>query len=81
MQWQEVRRLYPNQYVMIKILKSHREGNIEIIEDMAILRNITDPVEATRELVRSQGDTLVYHTGNENITVEIRTRPGFRGVV
>lgn len=81
MEWQEVRRLYPNQYVLLKILKSRMEGNTEVVEDVAILRNITDPLEATRELVRSKGDTLVYHTGNEKIILEIRKRPGFRGVI
>lgn len=73
--------LYPNQYVLVKILKSRMEGNNEIIEDVAILRNITDPDEATRELVRCKGDMLVYHTGNQEMVVEIRTRPGYRGVI
>lgn len=81
MKWEEVRRLYPDQYVMVKILKSRMEGNTEIVEDVAILRNITDPLEATKELVRGKGDTLVYHTGNEMMTLEIRTRPGYRGVI
>ncbi|MCL6446680.1 MAG: hypothetical protein K6U04_00780 [Armatimonadetes bacterium] len=81
MNWQEIRKLYPDQYVLVKILKSRTEGNREIIEDVALLRNITDPVEATRELTRSKGDTLVYHTGNEEMVLEIRTRPGYRGVI
>ncbi|OPX83877.1 MAG: hypothetical protein A4E52_01766 [Pelotomaculum sp. PtaB.Bin013] len=81
MRWEEVRRIYADQYVLVKILKSRMEGNKEVIEDVAVLRNITDPAEATRELVRCKGDTLVYHTGNKEIVVEIRTRPGYWGVI
>jgi len=74
MEWDEVRRIFPDQYVKIKILKFRMEGNRKFIEDMAIIRNITDPLEATRELVKSRDDTLVYHTGNKDIFVEIRPR-------
>lgn len=81
MKWEEVRRLYPNQYVLVKKLKSRMEGSTEFIEEVAILRNITDPDEATRELVRCKGDILVYHTGNEMMVVEIRKNPGYRGVI
>lgn len=30
MKWDEVRRLYPDQYVMVKILKSRMEDNKEL---------------------------------------------------
>lgn len=73
--------LYPNQFVKLRILGSHREGNREYVDDVAIVRNITDPAEATSELMKSRGDVLVYHTGNERIVLEVRTRPGLRGAI
>lgn len=76
-----MRKLYPNQYVMIRILKSRREGTREFVDEVAIVRNITDPREATNELLRSRGDTLVYHTGSDKIVLEVRTRPGLRGAI
>ncbi|AEF95411.1 hypothetical protein Desca_2589 [Desulfotomaculum nigrificans CO-1-SRB] len=81
MKWQEVRKLYPDQYVLIKILESHIENGAEIVDEVAIVRSISDPKEATFELVRSKGDTLVYHTSNEQLSIAIRVGPGFRGVV
>ncbi|WP_244834707.1 hypothetical protein [Clostridium sp. BJN0001] len=81
MKWEEVRNLYPNQYVKIKILEAHIEGNKKYIDNMAVIDAIKDPREATKELVRATGDVLVYHTGNEKIVVEIRNIKGYRGVV
>lgn len=81
MKWEEVRRLYPNQYVQVKIIKSNIEGNVEKVEEVAIIRSIPDSAEATEELMRSRGDTLVYHTRNEKMEMEIRNNPGFRGVI
>ena len=81
MKWDEVRKLYPNQYVQLKIIKSTIEGNLEKIEEVAIIRSISDSAEATAELMKSRGDTLVYHTRNEKIELEIRNNPGFRGAI
>ncbi|MDF9841782.1 hypothetical protein M2105_002799 [Paenibacillus sp. PastF-1] len=30
MQWEEVRKIYPNQYVKLQILASHTEGNTKL---------------------------------------------------
>lgn len=79
--WTEVRRLYPNQFVLMKILQSHTEDNYEVIDDVAVIRSILDPKEATRELVKSKSDTLVYHTSKEEIRIKIRFTPGFRGII
>ena len=81
MTWEEVRKSFPNQFVKIQILKSHTEGNIRHIDDMAVIKTYDDEVEATRELVRSRDEILVYHTGKEKIEVEIKDIFGFRGAV
>lgn len=82
MTWTEVRKLFPNQFVQMKILQSHTtEDNYLIIDDVAVIRSISDPKEATRELVKSKGDTLVYHTSKEEIKIQIRYSLGFRGII
>ncbi|SNS64364.1 hypothetical protein SAMN05446037_101572 [Anaerovirgula multivorans] len=80
MKWQEVRRLYPNQYVVLEELESHIEGNKKYVEDVAIIKPIDDSKEATRELVRSKGKKFVYHTAEDTIVIEIVRSPGVRGV-
>lgn len=81
MKWEEVRKIYPDKYVLLQVLESHVEGNIKYIDDVAIIRSIDDSKEATRELVNAKPGTIVYHTAKDKIEVLIRKRVGFRGVM
>ncbi|HHW36292.1 MAG TPA: hypothetical protein GXX18_03225 [Bacillales bacterium] len=77
MRWSEVRKVYPNQFVKLKVLSSHIENEQEIIDDMAVITSVPDEL-ATKELLKSRGDELVYHTIHENIVLEIRRDVGLR---
>ncbi|MCD9026088.1 hypothetical protein [Cohnella silvisoli] len=79
MQWQEVRQLYPDRFVKMQILKSHIENQVRYVENVAVIQAFDDEQTATRELVRSKDDVLVYHTGKEKIEIEIKPLFGFRG--
>lgn len=81
MQWEEVRRIYPDQYVKLQILASHTEGNMKYVDEVALIKAIHDPKEATQELLRSKGGLLVSHTSNEELKIELRPLRGLRGVV
>jgi hypothetical protein len=81
LEWQEVRKLYPNQFVLVKILKSHMEDNKRYVDDVAIIRPIDDAKKATRLLVRAERDELVYHTGNKEIVAEVRQLKSYRGLI
>ena len=80
MKWDEVRHIYPNQYVKLNILDFHVEDNKKIVTDVALINTINDSKTATQELLKSKGDTIVYHTGSEEIVIEIRNHTGLRGV-
>lgn len=77
MKWTEVRSLYPNQFVKLKVLSSHIKNEQEFIEDMAVITPVSDQ-QATKELLESKGDELVYHTANESIVLEVRQDVGLR---
>ncbi|HLR74159.1 MAG TPA: hypothetical protein VK077_02740 [Virgibacillus sp.] len=77
MKWSEVRKLYPNQFVKLKVLTSYVENHQEFIEDVAVVKPIPDEL-ATKELLNSKEDELVYHTSHENIVLEIRQDVGLR---
>jgi hypothetical protein len=81
MTWDEVRKSFPNKFVKLQIFRSHIEDNVRYIDDMAVIKAFNDDREATRELVRSKDDMIVYHTGKEKIEVEIRDIFAFRGAV
>lgn len=44
---------------------------------MAVISPVSDEM-ATKELLKSKGDELVYHTIHENIVLEIRQDVGLR---
>ena len=80
MEWSEVRKLYPNQYVKLSILEFHIEDNKKIVTDVALINIIEESKLATKELLKSKGNTIVYHTGSEKIVIELRTPSGLRGM-
>lgn len=81
MKWEEVKKIYPETYVLLQVLESHVDGEKKYIDDVAIIRAIDNAKEATRELVNAKPGTLVYHTSKEKIEILIRKRVGFRGVM
>ena len=80
MKWEEVRRLYPDQYVKLNILDFYLEDDKKIVTDVALINIIEDSKLATKELLKSKGSTIVYHTGSEKIVIEMRTPTGLRGI-
>jgi hypothetical protein len=78
MQWQEVRNIYPDQYVLLEILNSHTDENIQYVDEVALIKVIQDPDEATRELLNCKNNNIVYHTGQEEISIEIRKNAFYR---
>ncbi|MED4878374.1 hypothetical protein P9743_13275 [Anoxybacillus geothermalis] len=78
MKWQEVRSLYPNQFVKVQVLKSHLQGDREIIEEVDVIGTVSDE-DATRELLQSKGNQLVYHTSHKELVLKVRKAIGLRG--
>ena len=78
MQWQEVRNIYPDQYVLLEILNSHTDNNIQYVDEVALIKAIQDPDEATKELLMCKNNNIVFHTGQEKISIEIRKNAFYR---
>lgn len=74
MKWEEVRKLYPDQYVKLNILDFHVEGDKKIITDVEPIHVIDNPKTATKELLLAKCNTVVYHTGTREIMIEIRKK-------
>ncbi len=56
-------------------------SNIKFIDDMAVIKGIKDNKEATKELLQSTGDLIVYHTSNKEIKVEVKDIRSYRGII
>lgn len=79
MKWEEARNLYPNQFIKLEVLKSHIENNVEYVDDIAIIGPVSEQ-DATRELLKSKDNLLVFHTSKENIILKIRNRIALRRI-
>lgn len=71
MKWNEVRTLYPNQWLKLQILSSHKEDDYLYIDEIEVLETISNDKEATRELVRCKGENIVFHTSHDTIKTKI----------
>jgi hypothetical protein len=80
MKWEEVRKLYPDQYVILNILDFYLEDKRKIVTDVVVINVLEDSKLATKELLKSKGDTIVYHTGSDKIVIEMRTSTCSRGM-
>lgn len=65
MKWEEVRDLYPNQFVKFQVLKSHVEDDIEYVDKLALIVPIEEK-HATKEMLNSREDILVYQGKAQN---------------
>jgi hypothetical protein len=81
MKWEEVRKVYPNQYVLLEILQSHIKGDKQYVDEVSLIRTISDPREATKELLHAKNGTVVYHTNSEKFVIHLRKRASVRGVI
>lgn len=74
MQWQQVRELFPDQFVLLSIIESHEEDNKKVITEVAPIRAVAEQ-EANREFFNAKSGHLVYHTSNEECIVHLRRDP------
>jgi hypothetical protein len=78
MQWSEVRKLFPDTFLLLEDMKSHVEGGARHIEEVALIQPLSDGKEAVRVLKDCKGNKFIYHTSKEDIVIPIRTMPNLR---
>ncbi|WP_047985656.1 hypothetical protein [Ornithinibacillus californiensis] len=77
MKWQEVRELYPSQFVLVSILDYHVDGDKKVVDEVAPIRTIPEE-EANREFFRVEKGNVVYHTSNDELVIHLRKDPMIR---
>jgi hypothetical protein len=77
MKWQQVRELFPDQFVLLSILDYTEEEDKKIVTEVAPIRTI--PVQdANREFFSAEPGSIVYHTSNEKCVIHLRKDPLLR---
>lgn len=80
MKWQEVRNIYPHQWLKLKVIEKHIIEDKEYIDEMDVIKTIESDFEATRELGKCKENEAVYHTYHEEIYYRIKNIFGYRKV-
>lgn len=78
MTWDEVRKLYPNQFVKFKIVESNIEGNKERVNEVALIKAIEDGKEAMKEFIQCKEGEYIYSTKNEKLIIDLVKHIGIR---
>ncbi|CAM4526618.1 hypothetical protein [Paenibacillus xylanexedens] len=77
MKWQEVRELFPDQFVLVSIIHYHEEDNKKIVDEVAPIRTVSEQ-DANKEFFQVEPGNIVYHTSNQDIMIHLRRDPLMR---
>lgn len=78
MKWEEVRQLYPHQWVKFNVLAFHIEEDRKIIDEMEVIKALSSDEEAGVELGKCGKNEAIYHTYHENVSYKMTRLFGFR---
>ncbi|QAT40585.1 hypothetical protein [Clostridium sp. JN-9] len=78
MKWEEVRKLYPNQFVKFQIIESHIIDDKKYVDEIAFIKAMPDGKEAMEEFRKCKGEQFVYSTVNEELIINLVRHVGIR---
>ncbi|NQZ11526.1 MAG: hypothetical protein HRT35_30615 [Algicola sp.] len=84
MLWSEVRKSYPNMWVVIEAMKSHKEGNEKTIEEVAVVNSFKESGDAYHNYQQvhqkePHRNYLFASTKNEELKVQVQHWGGGSG--
>jgi hypothetical protein len=81
--WSEVRKAYPDQWLIIEALLAHTEGNQRLLDRIAVIETCTDGASAMQSYERLHREYPLrefyfVHTGREILDIRERRWIGIR---
>ena len=79
MRWEEIRRQYPEQWLLLEAIAAHSENSQRILDQLAVIGTYADSQSAMRGYAQlhhrdPQRELYVLHTSRENIAIPERYR-------
>lgn len=84
MKWEDVKKKYINQWVLIEALEAHSENEERIIDDISVIdvtgSDSKKALEGYKELHRENNERELYvvHTSREKLDIKEKTWLGIR---
>jgi len=84
MQWQDIRRHYPDQWLLIEAIKAHSEDDRRILDDLAVVDTFEDSDAAMKRYKslhheEPQRELYVFDTDRQELDILERRWLGIRG--
>ncbi len=85
MNWREIRKFYPRQWLLIEAIKARSEGGKRILEEISVINAFPDSISAMMDYKNLKKQTpirelFVFHTSREELDITERRWIGIRGV-
>ena len=86
MKWSELRKQYPNQFVLVEAISACSQNGKRIIKEMAVIdryNSVSDAWNGYKQQHKtfSEKELYIFHTSKEQIEVEEQYFIGIRGRV
>ena len=83
MQWQEIRNLYPGQWLLAEATAAHSEQGRRVVEQLAVVGMFPDSASALRSYAQlhheaPERELYVLHTSRETLDIQERHWLGVR---
>lgn len=84
MQWKEIRKLYPHQWLLLEAIKAHSEAGKRILDQLSVINSFKDSQNAMKEYTQlhhkmPDRELYVLHTDKKFIEISERRWLGIRG--
>lgn len=81
MTWKDVKKVYPDQWVLLEALEAHSEGEKRIVEHMEVIGSFDDGNKAFEKYIEmhkahKEREYYIYHTSNEKLNIGFKKRVG-----
>ncbi len=85
MQWQAIRENYPQQWLLLEAITAHSEGEMRVLDQLAVLGAYADSVAAMQSYTQVHRESpalelYVFHTSRESLDVVERQWLGVRSL-
>jgi hypothetical protein len=85
MVWQDIRKHYPQQWLLVEAIQAYSEANKRILEHLAVVDTFPDSIAAMQRYAQlhheaPQRELYVFHTSRERLDISERSWFGVRGV-
>ena len=85
MQWQDIRRHYPDQWLLVEAIKAHSENDRRILDELAVVDTFGDSDAAMKGYMslhheEPHRELYVFHTDRQELDILERRWLGIRGV-